>query len=393
MSNKSNEADTKLESADSNMANTEATNAEKLPVVTTDVKQKPDLAKRLTKITLILAALYLLWYVVGDRLTPISDQARVRAFVIPIVPQVSGQIEQIYVGGDRRVKKGEVLFEIDSRDYQFKYDQAKAQLEIAGQDVGASTASVASAKARLDKAQADLVSKNINAARIFAMEEQGIVSSAQADRTRGVITQAELEVINAEAAFDEAKQRLGKTGATNPKVLSALADLSTAQLNLERTVVKAPSDGVISYAKVNVGYYASKGQKVMTFISKQFVWIEASYRENSLGNLKQGDPVDIVLDSAPGQVFTGTVRTIGFGVSFDKNEPGALSKPEAPKGWMRDPQRFTVIIAFDDNSLITSGLLREGGQADVIAYTGESFIFKAIGKAWVWFTSYLSYLY
>lgn len=356
-------------------------------------EQKPDLAKKLTKIILLLSLFYFLWYVIGDRLTPISDQARVRAFVIPIVPQVSGQITDIYVGGDKLVKKDDLLFEIDDRDFQLALDKAKASLELTGQEIGADTAMVGAAKATLDQANADLIVKRINANRVFALEKQGIISGFDGDRARGVLTQAELEVVNAEASYEEAQQKLGKEGENNPKLLSALAEVSTAQLNLDRTKLRAPSDGVVSYAKVNVGYYAASGQKVMTFIASQMVWIEASFRENSLGNLRAGDPVDIVLDSAPGNIFSGTIRTIGFGVSFDKNEPGALPTPEAPKGWMRDPQRFTVIITFDDPTIIKTGLLREGGQADVIAYTESSFIFKALGKAWVWITSYTTYLY
>lgn len=355
--------------------------------------QKPDFAKRFTKIILSLAVLYFLWYVIGDRLTPISDQARVRAFVIPIVPQVSGQITQIYVGGDKLVTKGQSLIDIDDRDYRLALDKAKASLELTGQEIGADTAMIGSAKASLDQANADLIVKRINANRVFVLEKQGIISGFDGDRARGVLTQAELEVVNAEASYEEAQQKLGKRGKNNPKILKALADVSTAQLNLDRTQIKAPSDGVVSYAKVNVGYYAASGQKLMTFISTQMVWIEASYRENSLGNLKSGDQVDIVLDSAPGQVFQGYVRTIGYGVSFDKSEPGGLSAPEAPKGWMRDPQRFTVIIAFEDEKLIRSGLLREGGQADVIAYTSDSSILNGLGKVWVWTSSYLSYLY
>ncbi|WNC68037.1 HlyD family secretion protein [Thalassotalea nanhaiensis] len=358
---------------------------------TTNETAKPDFAQRLSKIILSLALLYFLWYVIGDRLTPISDQARVRAFVIPIVPQVSGQITNIYVGGDKIVKKDDVLFEIDNRDFKFALDKAKASLELTGQEIGADTAMVGSAKASLDQANADLIVKRINANRVFELEKQGIISGFDGDRARGVLTQAELEVVNAQASYEEAQQKLGKQGENNPKLLSALAEVSTAQLNLDRTIIKAPNDGVISYAKVNVGYYAAQGSKIMTFISNQYVWIEASFRENSLGNLKSGDPVDIVLDSAPGQVFAGEVITIGFGVSFDKSQPGDLPTPEKPQGWMRDPQRFTTIIKFTDEP--DKRLLREGGQADVIAYTGDSFIFNTLGKIWVRITSFLTYLY
>lgn len=354
-------------------------------------KQKPDLANRLTRIILVIAALYFIWYVAGDRLTPITDQARVRGFVIPIVPEVSGQISRIHVGGDKPVKKGEVLFEIDPRDYELAVEKAEAALEQAGQDVGASTANVDSALAILEKAKANLKTIQENADRIFALEKQGIISTAQADETRGTVTQAELEIANAEAAYEQAKQQLGATGQDNPAIQTALTQLSDARLDLERTKVVAPNDGVVSYAKVNVGYYAAAGAKIMTFISTEIAWIEASYRENNLGNIKEGDEVEIALDSAPGKVFKGQVKSIGYGVSFDKTQPGELSTPEKPKGWMRDPQRFIVVISFKDDRV--RGYLREGGQADVITYTGDNFVLNSIGKFYMRLVSFMSYVY
>jgi len=353
--------------------------------------KSPDLALKITKILLALSALYFIWYLVGDRLTPMTDQARVRGFVIPIVPQVSGQVTQIHVGGDKQVKKGDILFEINPRDYELALEKAQLDLKLAGQEVGANTASVAAAKATLEKAKANLTTKQLNANRIFAVEAKGVVSQADADRTRGALAQAEQDVINAEAAYEQAKQTLGEVGNDNPKIQKALVALAQAQLDLERTRVTAPSDGVVSYAKVNIGYYAAKGQKIMTFISTEYVWIEAHYKENNLGNLVKGTPLDIVLDASPGNVFQGEVISLGFGVKFDQNVPGDLSTPQQPQGWMRDPQRFTVIIKFNERP--DKHLLREGGQADVIAYTGDNFILNLLGKISIWFTSYMSYIY
>ncbi|TKB47076.1 HlyD family secretion protein [Thalassotalea mangrovi] len=352
--------------------------------------EKGDLANRLTRIILVIAALYFVWYLISDRLTPITDQARVRGFVIPIVPEVSGQISRIHVGGDKPVKKGEVLFEIDPSDYQLAVEKAKAALEQAGQDVGASTANVASAKAVLEKAKANLQTIQENADRVFALEKQGIISTAQADETRGAVTQAELEIANAQAAYEQAQQQLGAAGEENPAIQSALSQLSEARLQLARTKVLAPSDGVVSYAKVNVGYYAAAGAKIMTFIATDIAWIEASYRENNLGNIKPGDAVDIVLDSAPGKIFPGQVKSVGYGVSFDKTQPGELSTPEKPKGWMRDPQRFIVVISFVDDSV--RGYLREGGQADVITYTSDNLVLNGIGKFYMRLTSIFTYV-
>jgi multidrug resistance efflux pump len=352
---------------------------------------KADFTQKLTKVILGLSLLYFLWYVISDRITPATDQARVRSFVIPIVPQVAGKITKIHIAGDKTVEKDELLFEIEATDYQLAVEKAKTDLDVAGQNVGADTASVAAAKANLEKAKADLVAKEANATRIFQVEAQGVISKAQGDEARGVLAGAQQNVLNTKASYEKAQQLLGKQGKGNTKIQNALTALSSAQLNLKRTKVFAPNDGVISYSKINVGHYAGIGSKIMTFIDTDYFWIEASYRENNLGNIKAGDPVDIVLDSSPGEIVTGTVVSIGYGVSFDNSVPGELPKPQKSVGWMREAQRFTVIIKFQSD--INKQLLREGGQASIITYTNSNFILNGLGKISIWLTSKLAYLY
>lgn len=352
---------------------------------------KPEFTQKLTKIILGLSLFYFLWYIIGDRITPTTDQARVRSFVIPIVPQVAGKITKINIAGDKAVQKGELLFEIEATDYQLAVEKARTDLELAGQNVGADTAAVAAAKATLETAKANLVAKEANATRIFKVEAQGVISKAQGDEVRGQLAGAQQNVLNAQASYEKAQRLLGKQGSDNTKIQNALTALSAAELDLNRTKVTAPSDGVISYSKINAGHYAAIGSKIMTFIDTDYFWIEASYRENNLGHIKKGDPVDIVLDSAPGKIITGSVVSTGYGVSFDKSVPGELPTPGRTTGWMREAQRFTVIIKFTSD--IDKQLLREGGQADVITYTGDNLIFNSLGKISIWLTSKLAYLY
>jgi len=353
--------------------------------------KKQEFTQKLTKIILILSLLYFVWYIVSDRITPMTDLARVRAFVTPIMPQVAGKITKIHVGGDRKVKKGELLFEIDPREYEYAVEKAQSDLELAGQNVGADIEAVAAAKANYEKAKSDLIAKEANTSRILAVEAKGVVSKSEGDRARGILAAAQQNVENTGASYRKSQQLLGKKGNDNAKVRSALSALSDAQLNLARTKVVAPSDGVISYAKADVGYYAAVGSKVMTFISTDAVWIEASYRENNLGNIRSGNPVDLVLDAAPGSVFEGSIVSVGYGVSFDNSVQGELPTAQKSTGWMREPQLFIVVIKLDENAHRLN-LLREGGQADVITYTSNNFIMNGLGKLWVRITSLLTYI-
>jgi len=115
-------------------------------------------------------------------------------------------------------------------------------------------------------------------------------------------------------------------------------------------------------------------------------------RENNISHLEIGDPAEFVLDVAPGRVFHGTVRSVGYGVSSSGGTTtrGSLPTVRGAQGWLRDPQRFPVIIGFDESEV--SGLLRAGGQADVIVYTGSSAILNTLGRIQVRVRSLLSYV-
>ena len=131
----------------------------------------------------------------------------------------------------------------------------------------------------------------------------------------------------------------------------------------------------------------------MTFISIKEVWIQADMRENSLANISAGDKVGIILDAAPGKVFKGSIRSVGWGVSDDtKNQIGGLTSVAPTKGWLRQPQNFPVIVDFE-NMEDSKGFKRAGGQANVIVYTGGNFILNGAGKIWMRIISVASHVY
>ena len=96
-----------------------------------------DPVKRITRIALIVIAIVFVWYVAADRLAPWTDQARVQAYIVPIVSQVAGRVVEINVGKDQEVQQGDVLLKIDPADYQLAVENAETNLELAGQDIGA----------------------------------------------------------------------------------------------------------------------------------------------------------------------------------------------------------------------------------------------------------------
>ena len=207
-----------------------------------------------------------------------------------------------------------------------------------------------------------------------------------------LVDEAQRVVAQATAELEVSRSQLGSSGASNPRIRSAAADLAKARLDLAHATIRAPTDGGVTNVRVEIGRFASAGAPLMTFISSSEVWVEAYLRENAIGNVAAGDRVEIALDVAPGRVFQGTVASSGFGVEWGRAaEAGTLPSISNPSDWLREPQRFPVVIRFADDGSV--GLRREGGQADVIIYTQGSTLLRPLGWLWIRVMSLLSYAY
>ena len=351
-----------------------------------------DPVHRATMIVLAIAAFIFIWYIVADRVAPWTDQARIKAFVVPVMPQVSGRVVKVNVIQDQLVDAGELLIQIDPTDYELAVQQAESSLALAGQEIGASTASVVTAETKLAEAMVNLDYVQKKSSRTYELEKKGIKSKADGDRARAQVDQARVQVESAESELEKAKQQLGSEGEDNPKIQSARTALRDAKLDLARTKIIAPSKGGITNLQVDEGHFASPGVPLMSYVSVDDVWIQANLRENSISNIKPGNPVDIVLDAAPGRVFKGSVASVGFAVDHTRGGAvGDLASVEGNSGWLRDAQRFPVVIHFDDTS--SYGYRRLGGQADVQIYTSGNIVVNALGWLWIRLLSMLSYVY
>lgn len=353
-------------------------------------RAKTNKIRKVTNIILILASAMFVFHLIADRFIPSTDLGRVRAFVVPISPQVSGKIIDIIVTPNTFVNEGEVLAKIDPLDYQIALETAQQKLKQAGQNMGAQTANVAAAQAKVTNAVAKYNNAKVQSKRIFAMVEKAVMSEAEADNARAELTSAKAGVAAANADLAKAEERLGAEGENNTNVKSALLALQQAELNLQRTEIRAPTDGAASNFRLKEGVFASAGQPLMTFISSEDVWIEAYFRENSLGNMKPGNEVEFALDYAPGKVFKGKVGNIDYGVDWGQSEQtGKLAQVSGQSGWLRQSQRFPVTIIMSGEE--TKGLRRVGGQADVMVYTSDGGLFNLFGKMWIRIVSWASY--
>jgi multidrug resistance efflux pump len=355
------------------------------------VKQPRNPVRRVTLTVLLIGAVYFAYSIVADRATPYTSQATVQAYLVRVAPEVSGNIIELGVTDNAVVTAGAVLFRIDPEQYRLAVESAEAQLEAAGQSVGSSTAAVAAAQANLAKAIAERENAREQTARVFELVKTKVYAKARGDQAKAAIDSAEAAVDQAEADLEKARQELGPQGADNPQIRDAMASLEQAQLDLVRTTVVAPSDGVVTNLQLTLGQFLAAGQAAMTFIDTREIWINAAFRENSLENMKAGDPVELVLDIRPGRVFSGSVESLGFGVSSSDTDPQTgLPQIHNPSGWIRDPQPMPVRIEMDPETRPRG--VRFGSQANVIVYTDDNTVMNAIGWLWIRIVAGLTYV-
>ena len=339
----------------------------------------------------------LAWYMAADRYTPFTTQARVNAFVVPIAPQVAGEILTVDVRTNQAVKKGQLLAQIDPTRYELAVAAAEAQLALTEQNLKVSSSTVDAAKASLDAAKAALVRATQNEARLQRIEAEmpGAISQRLLESATASRSESEAQVAAAKANLQKAVEALGPRNDRNPELLAARAALDKAKLDLQYTRLVAPNDGLVTDLRVDVGNFAATGQPLMTFVAVHQMWVEANLTENNIGHIKPDNAVDLVLDVWPDKVLRGKVRSIAYGVAGAEStsKPGGLPTVQNARDWLRNAQRFPVLIDFENPDEATQLGARVGSQVSVLVYTGKHPILNAFGRLLSWLSGIMSYAY
>jgi len=361
----------------------------------TSIKAAMDPVRKWTLIVLGACVVLMFWYLRSDRVTPYTNQARVHALVVPIAAQVSGIVTDVEVANNEYVAADQELLQLDRNQYLLAVETAKANLQSARQATGASTANVDAARASVAAARAGVVRADQDAVRLTRIKEEdpGAISVRRLEQAESALAVAQSQLAASQANLERAIQDLGKAGDENSRILQAQAALDQAQLDLSRTTVLAPDNGLLTDVRVDRGNFASAGAPLMTFIAIHNIWVQADFTENNLGHVDPGDKVEIVFDSMPGRVISGRVRGTGFGVALNSAPLGNLPTIENDRQWLRDAQRFPVLVEFklpDRNDTLS---IRVGSQASVIVYTGNNWLFNFVGKIYIRVASLLTYAF
>ena len=295
-----------------------------------------------------LAAAGAAYYLAGEPYVA-TDDAFVRAAKISINARVPGQVQEIAVHDNQRVRKGQLLFRLDPQPYEIAVAQAEARLGSARLQIDGLKATYRQQLAELQSAKETADFAERENARQKSLSASDFTPRAAYDRaatdmkvSRQRIASVEQQIANTVAALNgDPNIEIDR----HPTVREAKAELDRARLDLSYATVSAPDDGVVTKVDdLQVGDFVNTGGAVFSMLSSRNVWIEANFRETGLTNMRVGQAATIDVDVYPGRSFKAHVVSMSPGTGSDF----AVLPPENATGnWVKVVQRLPVRLELD----------------------------------------------
>ncbi len=281
----------------------------------------------------IIVALIGIYLVIDAYHFQSTDDAYVETTTVQVAPKITGQVVEVYVTDNQRVKEGDLVAKIDDADYKVRLAQAEAKYERALLNQKNAKANLSASKSNIDVAKKDLERyKNLYA--------DGAVSKQTLDSAQAKYDAALANLTSSEQAVMSGGGN--KVADAEIKELKALKDM--AALNLSYTKVYAPQNGTVASRRVEKGMYVQTGAPLFVIVPDN-VWIVANYKENQLQHMKVGQLVDIKIDTYPGKTFKGKVDSI----QRSSGAKSSLFPPENAVGsFVKIVQRIPVKIVFTE---------------------------------------------
>ena len=283
------------------------------------------------------------WLASGGKVS--TDNAQVKQDIVSVSSQVAGPISQVLVDNGNRVKRGQLLFRIDPAPYRVALEQAEAQLAAARLQTTQLRTQAAGTGADITGSAANLQIKRNALGRQQALLKQGFT-------TRTAYEDALNEVRTAETALADARARAANANAAiapgeQPSVAQAQAAVDRARLDLSRTEIRAPMDGVVANAdKLQIGQMAVQGVGMLSLVRSSNAWVEANFKEKEVGEMHAGQRAKVEVDAYPGEEFKAHIESVGAGTG---SEFSLLPAQNANGNWVKVTQRVPVRIALDGN--------------------------------------------
>ncbi len=286
------------------------------------------------------------WLTSGRYIT--TDNAYVKQDMVSISPDVSGRIVSVNVRENQTVKAGDVLFQIDPEPYRIALAQAEAAIAAANVQVSTMSTDIGSANADIESARADISLAQVTYDRQAELMKRGFTTRAALDAAAHNVAAGKAKLATAQASAARARSQLGSgtAGAGAPAALqAAMVERQRAQLNLSRTVVRAPKAGIVSQTgRLQVGNITPSGVPALSLVVSEQAWVEANYKETDLNHMAVGQPAELTFDAYPGLKVHGHVASIGAGTG---SQFSVLPAQNASGNWVKVTQRVPVRIAID----------------------------------------------
>ncbi len=275
-----------------------------------------------------------------------TDNAYVGAEVAQINSQVSGPIARVAVRDTDMVRKGDVLVEVDSADARIAVAQAEGNYRSTLQRVSQYYAQRAGAAATVQARLSDVSRTSDEYARDQRLDASGAVAKLQLVTARTAVDAAQANLVAAREALQAQDEMVKDVSiADHPETVAARAALAKARLDLSRTVIRAPVDGIVAQRKAQVGQSVQPGQSLMTVTPIAQAYVDANFKESQLGHVRVGQPVTLTSDLYGGKiVFHGKVAGMGGGTG---SAFAVIPAQNATGNWIKVVQRVPVRIALD----------------------------------------------
>ncbi|WP_180110795.1 MULTISPECIES: efflux RND transporter periplasmic adaptor subunit [unclassified Acinetobacter] len=325
----------------------------------------------------IALVMYLIWSIFLNHSVS-TDNAYVGAETASITSMVTGQVAEVLVSDTQQVKKGDVLVRIDARDAEIALAQAQAELLKAkrqykqtaanssslNSQIFVSDDAIHSASAQVAKAQADLNKAQDELQRRQQLAASGAISKEELSTAQSAVNTAKASFDVAQAGLAQAKssQKAAQSNKaandaliqdsnenSTPDVLITQARLQQAQLDLERTQIKAPFDGVVTRRNIQVGQRIAPGTSLMMVVPVSQLYVDANFKESQLAGVQAGQKVELTSDLYGDKVkFNGIVTGFsgGTGSAF-----ALIPAQNATGNWIKVVQRLPVRIRLDPKEL------------------------------------------
>ncbi len=286
-------------------------------------------------ITIAVVALGAVVYFVHDALRfQSTDDAYVETTTVSVAPKVSGEVVEVLVADNQYVREGDVVARIDDVDYKIKLEQAEAKYEK-------TLLNQKNAKANFNARQTDIEVAKKDLDRYTSLYEKGAVSKQTLDNAQAKYDSAVAGHTSAEQGVLSSKK--DRVADADLKEIKAQRDWAEQQLKY--TEIVAPQSGFVTSRRVEKGMFAQVGSPLFVIVPDN-VWVVANFKENQLTNMKEGQPVDIKIDTYPNKVFKGKIDSI----QRSSGAKSSLFPPENAVGsFVKIVQRIPVKIVITED--------------------------------------------